>query len=364
MVINGENTKSKKSAVDTRAGSMAYNRFEMQISQTLHMAIELFDTLNYLLILDYYDDITLFEDDDNPDTVSYYQMKTNDESISISTAISENWLEKLYAQLERPEWIVKELGLITNCPLKITTTYKDEKGKNKTKKDLLTSPRTPFTDFNLDTVKKIKNDIATKRGINAADVDLSKFIHIRTTLSISNHKEVVENEMGNFLYGKYPKISIDSVKTIYATILELMTRRQQYELLPDNASYEEVRRNKGVSKKDFSRIIETAMSISIPPFDEILSIVDLSEEKYQASFEYTRIMADSQKKLELFSKIFKRLSIIQENEKKNHNETAWQYANRMCDLLYIELPNIELIYNRMYICVLSICILINEMRKV
>ena len=62
------------------------------------MAIELFDTLNYLLVLDYYDDITLFEDDDNPDTVSYYQMKTNEESISINTAISENWLEKLYAQ--------------------------------------------------------------------------------------------------------------------------------------------------------------------------------------------------------------------------------------------------------------------------
>jgi len=367
MATNGEKKKSKKqkkSTIDTGSGSLAYNRFEMQISQTLHMAIELFDTLNYLLVLDYYDDITLFEDDDNPDTVSYYQMKTNDESISINTAISENWLEKLYAQLERPDWIVKELGLITNCPLKITTTYKDENGNNKKKKELFASPRTPFTDFNVDTVEKIKNDIAKKRGIKVEDVDLSKFIHMRTTLSIPNHKEVVENEMGNFLYRKYPKISIDSVKTIYATILELMTKRQQYELLPDNAPYEDVRKNKGVARKDFSRIIETAMSISIPPFDEILSITNLLEEKYQASYEYTRIMADSQKKLESFSNVFKRLSIIQENEKSKHGETAWQYANRMCDLLFAEMPHIELIYNRTYICVLSICILINEMRKV
>lgn len=364
MAINKKNKISKQSKVDTKSGSMAYNRLEMQISQTLHMAIELFDTLNYLLILDYYDDITLFEDDDNPYTVSYYQMKTNEESISISTAISQNWLEKLYAQLERPEWFVKELGLITNCPLKITTAYKDEKGKNRTKTDLFISPRTPFTDFNLDTVKRIKNDIAVKRCINADDVDLSKFIHIRTTLSIPNHKEVVENEMGNFLYKKYPKISIDSVKTIYMTILDLMTKRQQYELLIDNASYEEVRKNKGVTKKDFSRIIETAMNISIPPFHEILSIANLSNKKYKASFEYTKIMEDSQKKLESFSSVFKRLSLIQENEKRNQHETAWQYANRMCDLLYAKLPNIELIYNRMYICVLSICILINEMRKV
>lgn len=367
MAINEKkktSKKQKKSTVDTGSGSLAYNRLEMQISQTLHMAIELFDTLNYLLVLDYYDDITLFEDDDNPDTVSYYQMKTNDESISINTAISESWLEKLYAQLERPDWIVKELGLITNCPLKITTTYKDENGKNKNKKELFAAPRTPFINFNSETVEKIKNDIATKRGMKAEDVDLSKFIHIRTTLSIANHKEVVENEMGNFLYRKYPKISIDSVKTIYATILELMTRRQQYELLPDNAPYEDVRRNKGVTRTDFSRIIETAMSISIPPFDEILSITNLLQEKYQASFEYTRIMADSQKKSESFSNVFKRLSIIQENEKRKHSETAWQYANRMCDLLFSEMPNIELVYNRMYICVLSICILINEMRKI
>ena len=250
------NRKNKKSTVDTGSGSMAYNRLEMQISQTLHMAIELFDTLDYLLILDYYDDITLFDDDNNADTVSYYQMKTNDESISINTAISESWLEKLYAQLERPEWIVRELGFITNCPLKIITTYKDENGKNRRNKELLTSSRTPFTSFNKNTIEKIRKDIATKRDISVDEVDLSKFVHIRTTFSIPNHKEVVENEMANFLYGKYPKISIDSVKTIYATILELMTKRQQYELLPDNAPYEEVRRYKGVTKKIFRELLK------------------------------------------------------------------------------------------------------------
>ena len=52
--------KNKEVVVDTGSGSMAYNRFEMQVSQTLHMAIELFDSLDYLLVLDYYDDITLF----------------------------------------------------------------------------------------------------------------------------------------------------------------------------------------------------------------------------------------------------------------------------------------------------------------
>lgn len=61
-------------------------------------------------------------------------MKTNEESISINTAISEKWLEKLYKQLERPDWIVKELGLITNCPLKMTVVFKDDEDKLHKKK--------------------------------------------------------------------------------------------------------------------------------------------------------------------------------------------------------------------------------------
>ena len=35
-----------------------------------------------------------------------------------------------------------------------------------------------------------------------------------------------------------------------------MTKRQQYELLPDNAPYEEVRRYKGVTKKIFRELLK------------------------------------------------------------------------------------------------------------
>lgn len=114
----------------------------MQISQTLHMAIELYPNLNYLLILDHYDDIALFDSDVSPETVSYYQMKTNEESISIDTAISKEWTTKLYEHLSDPEWIVNELGLITNCPLKIVVHYKDDAGKKHTEEKNYTAERT------------------------------------------------------------------------------------------------------------------------------------------------------------------------------------------------------------------------------
>lgn len=76
-------------------------------------------------------------------------------------------------------------------------------------------------------IEEIKKDIANKKGIRKEDIDLSKFVHMRTILSIPSHKEIVEQEMGTFLHKKYPKITMDSVKTIFNTMIDLLTRRQQ-----------------------------------------------------------------------------------------------------------------------------------------
>ena len=364
-LLDKENTNEKTEiVVDTGSGSMAYNRFEMQISQTLHMAIEFYDSLDYLLVMDYYDDITLFDDEKNPEIVSYYQMKTNEESISISTAIREDWITKLYAQLERPEWIVKELGLITNCPLKVSVSVKDENGKKKTETKSYTSEKTAFEKFNPITVEKIKQDIATKKGITADEVDLSKFVHMRTILSIPKHKEIVEQEMGEFLNTRYPRITIDVVKTIFNAMMEILTKRQQYELLSDDATYCEVRQKKGISKQDFTRVIDEAMIISIPTFDEVLRVANLqNDDKYKASYEYTKIMTDSNGKSESFTSVFVKVRKLIENQKFTSGQLIWEYANGICDELYSKEPMIELIYNRMYVSVLTICIIINEMRK-
>lgn len=364
LVKREEKSEKTEITVDTSAGSMSYNRFEMQVSQTLHMAIELYDSLDYLLVMDYYDDITLFEDEKNPEIVSYYQMKTNEESISINTAIKEDWLTKLYTQLERPEWIVKELGLITNCPLKVSVSMKDVGGKKKTETKSYTAEKTSFEKFNPITVQKIKQDIAKKKGVKEEDVDLSKFVHIRTTLSIPCHKEIVEQEMGTFLHAKYPRITMDSVKTIFNAMVDLLSRRQQYELLSDDAEYIEVRQKKGISKKDFERVIDEAMIISIPPFDEVQQVIQLdAEDKYKASYEYTRIMTDSHGKSESFTKVFLKVRTLIENREIKSDETAWEYAGIICDELYAENLMVKILYNQLYVRVLVICIIINEMRK-
>lgn len=129
----------RKVKADTRSGSLAYNRLDMQVSQAIHMAVELFDNLDYLLVLDHYDDISIFDSENSPAVVSYYQMKSHEESITISTVIREEWLPKLYQHLSNKEWNVKELGLITPCVLKITASSTDG-----IKGQVFSSEKTPF----------------------------------------------------------------------------------------------------------------------------------------------------------------------------------------------------------------------------
>lgn len=343
-----------------KSGSLAYNRLDMQISQTLHMAIELYPTLDYLFILDYYDDISIFNHESSPSTVSYYQLKTNEESISISTALSEDWFAKLYHHLEAPQWLVTELGLITNCPLKITSSFKDENGKKKSQTDSYTAERTQLNQFNANTITAIKKDIAEKLHISESDVDLSRFVHMRTTLSIPKHNEIVEQEVNDFLRSKHPKITLELAKTIFTTMMELLRKRQSYELLGENEPFEEVRKKKGFSRNDFNRIIDKALSLSVPPFSEIQDQMNYRGNAiYKASFEYSRILEDIQNQQESFLSLFEKLyTSILENP-INEDEALLKYTDRIVSLNSCK----RAAYSKEYKKVLVACIQINEWRK-
>lgn len=347
-------------SVDTKSGSLAYNRLEMQVSQTLHMAIELYSDLNYLLILDHYDDITLFDSDVSPETVSYYQMKTSEDSISIDTAISQEWITKLYEHLSNPEWVIKELGLITNCPLKVTVKTTGDDGKKRSEDQRYTTEKSPFLSFNRVMVDKIKADIAKKKGISVDAVDLSKFVHMRTTLSILKHREIVEQEMSSFLQQKYPRITVESAKTIFSAMMDLLSRRQSYEALDTNAPFVEVRQKKGVSRSDFSRIIEESMYISIPTFQEIEAWMGYSEEeKPNAALEYTKIMSDMQGNSDSFAVLFRQIRDACLTNTKNDEEAVKDYCARVHKLL----PSKNPIYDNTYVDILIVSLLINIWRR-
>ena len=358
--------KNRIIKVDTAAGSRSYNRLDMQVSQTLHMAIELYDSLNYLLILDHYDDITLFDLDADPLVVSYYQMKTSEDTITIDFAISEGWLAKLHAQFSRPErWLVKELGLITNTPLEIKYTLVSEKGRKLNRTSKLSADHTVFSNLHQSVQEKIKADIAKRRGIPIEDVDLSKFAHLHTTLTIERHKDIVEKEVQDFLYEKYPRITVDTVKGIYSSLVDLLTKRQEYENIPEGAGLDEVKNHKGFKRIELNRVIDKAIMLSLPTFEEVQKVSGVGADMYtRLSFPYAQILTDSNKKTdETFPTLYN--ATLEEicSFPFDGQGTPWEYGQKIGQSVHKRVPLLKTVYNEDYIAVLTICLLINESRR-
>lgn len=359
-------TKNELVKVDTDSGSRSFNRFEFQLSQSLHMAIDLYDQINYLLILDHYDDITVFDLDSEPLAVSYYQVKTSDGTITIDSAIKDGWISKLYAQMQRPEnWLVKELGLITNVPLTVNFTAHSKKRKvDASGSDRYDAPKTSFTKFSKPVQDKLKDDIAEHCGVSRDSVDLSKFAHLHTTLSIDRHKDLTEKEMSDFLYEKYPLIKIDTVKAIYSTVIALLTRQQSNERMPDDATLDDVRKYKGFSKEDFKRVINKSILMSMPSFDDVKRIIGTASDPAKISLPYVTILADSNNRgNETFSNLFNETVKLIDQKPFVNYKTAWDYAQELDGELRKQQPILCVSFSENYIAVLVICIIINLTRK-
>lgn len=331
--------------MDKHSGSIAYNRLDMQVSQVFHLAIELYDKYDYLLVLDHEDDITVFDDQSLHDSVSFYQMKTSNNSISLSMAINEGWIEKLYSHMYMPDILVKELGLITNCPFKLD-------------KKTLSTDRTPFTDFGKEHIQKIKSAIATHRNIQIDDVDLSKMIHMRTTLSIDAHQRIVESEANDFLSVRFSQIKVQVVKTIVAAVFDILRRCQSYERLPIDAPHEKVANTKGFSRNTFNRIIKAAMKVNIPEFRYLVEVSKIpDEQKERAALAYTSVLADSNGNVGSFIDVFESLEHIVMGNALMGGETLWEYSCRCKDKLLHQKKRMAVVYkDDYYIEILTICI--------
>lgn len=113
------------------------------------------------------------------------------------------------------------------------------------------------------------------------------------------------------------------------------------------------------SRKDFEKVINDAMIISIPTFDEILKLLKFDGDKNEISLEYVAILSDFQNKTDLFIKLFKKVR-NKIREYKKGRDTFSQYGEKISKMIHDDDPIAEELYNRVYISILVIIIFIGE----
>ena len=77
-------------------GSRTKNRLTIQISYAIQLIMELYTT-DYLILMDYIEDVSVIENPDDPTSIHLYQVKTKsaDQQYQLSTVISEEWYQSL-----------------------------------------------------------------------------------------------------------------------------------------------------------------------------------------------------------------------------------------------------------------------------
>lgn len=288
------------------AGSRTKNRLTVQISYAMQLIIE-FYSMDYIVLMDYIEDVAIIDNPNSPSSIHMYQVKTksSDKQYSLTTVISDKWFQKLYNNALKYGCYVSDATLVCNTDIinKKETVFKNEKDK--------------LADhLNNDGIKKIRKAIADDQGVSEEDVDLSKFYFIRSNLSTKGHKEEVEHKFEDFLVEKDPNLQVATARVLYRLIYDELDKKFNNEIDEECSDTDEIFEKKGVRSNYIENLITSSLAVQIPSLDKLLEKFEISSlsEVHNYSNKYSQIKMDMFSDKGLLSETRKRIQIIIEKE--------------------------------------------------
>ncbi len=306
----------KKNNEGDNAGSLAYNRLDFQISQAMLLAVEWESFEDFTIVMDFYEDVAIFEGAQGK--ISMFQIKTNEESFSFSHILRQKWFKKLCNHMVTYAHRVKELSLITNCPIKLVN--------NEIRKDKKTYVTKVLSG---DSLQALLENVGNKGAFSKEQLD-NVLTHRKTPLGIDNHDKVAEKIFADYLQGRYSSIEIRLANAISATVRDLLSTAQKKENVSTDTAEDLVLQQKGVTKGMINRVIEGAAYVEPLDYDDV--------EKYAPAaiieklrLPYIELLNDRKKNRGAYKNIYYPLKEVVINESFLPGETMWQFCCRCAD---------------------------------
>lgn len=270
------------------SGSRTKNRLTVQVSYAMQLIME-FYSMDYVILMDYIEDVVIIENPDEPTGIHLYQVKTKstDKQYTLNTVIKDEWFQKLYKNAQKYEGNVKEASLVCNTDIVV----KQENVFANTKSNLADMKE----DLN---VKKIVKAIAKDLNISELEVDLSQFYFVKSNLSTKGHKDEVEHQFENFLLKEDSNLQVATARAIFRTIYDELDAKFNWELDENCSDIGEIFKMKGVISTDINAAISTGLAIQLPDANKLFDTFGITSVKEIR--EYTQRY--SMIKMDMFSK--------------------------------------------------------------
>lgn len=270
------------------SGSRTKNRLTVQISYAMQLIMEYY-SMDYIILMDYIEDVVIIENPENPQGIHLYQVKTKstDKQYSLTTVIKDEWFQKLYKNAQKFTGNVKEATLVCNTDI-----------VNK-QENIFTNEQNRLEDIkNNPNIQKIVAAIAKDLSISKADVDLSQFYFVKTNLSTKGHKDEVEHQFENFLLKKDAGLQIATARAIFRLIYDELDAKFNWELDENCSDLNEIFKRKGVVSTDINGAITTGLAIQLPDTKELFDKFEVKSVKEIREYSQRYPMI----KMDLFSK--------------------------------------------------------------
>ncbi len=237
------------------SGSTASNRFDFQKNWALCKILELHQKPDdYLLTLEYYDDVIVFDSSNDPKKISFYQIKTNKSTNwTINSLISRkkgkkgdlnSILGKLYDHLEKFEEVVESLNFVTNNKIK---------GKLKNNNKCEDANEFCCADLEKDVLDNIISELKKEHSLNSLkgfeDITFFKL----GELSIEKHTELTKASLADFLDKNLPGVRYQ-IAPLYKSIFDEIKMKSNVEKTISN--FEELKVKKSISRINFNSYLE------------------------------------------------------------------------------------------------------------
>lgn len=307
-----------KKGVDI-SGSLSYNRLDFQISQAMLLVVEWYACEDFTIVMDFYEDIAVFEGKNGP--VSFFQIKTSEEPITIGKILSQQWLHELCSYLVTHANRVKEISLVTSSPIKL------QKGSlRKLEKDCAVKL------LNAEQMSNFLAAIEKAYGVPKEQIE-EKLTYRCTKLGVRNHERFAQSKFVDLLQSQYESIEVKLAKSIAVTIRAALQRAQKEESIDASTPEETALKLKGVEKKFIKTIIENSVFVEPLEEEDIKKFAppELHDKLYKPLFQ---LITDQRKNSSYYKYAYHKLKEIVRKNTVDPNETIWQYSLRCVQVAY------------------------------
>lgn len=257
------NLKEKLITTEKReiSGPRSSNRFVYQHYWALYKILEIFETnSDFMLIMEYFDDVIILDSSIDPKYIDFYQIKTNTKKneYNVSTAVltkkvknsttgnhKDSYMEKLVDNYVRFRNETRSLNFVSNKTFSIElSTLEDSKDKD----------RIRLKEFSSDELKKIKDNICSKCSYTNCNEKCKDIVFFEVTdLSVDNYTDTVIGKLIQFI-NKHGYGTIKDFMSVYHALISEIARINNLEKKVTN--FEELVRKKSITKEKFSEYIE------------------------------------------------------------------------------------------------------------